>query len=107
MVCTLYCSADGSGLLILALVNGFHTGFRAVYLSGWQWIAHSFSRQRLSRQFARCIAQRMAADSSYFCLSKAFKMDCVPYCSEDGSALLILLLINGFSDGLYAVLLNG
>jgi len=34
-------------------------------------------------------------------------MDCVPYCSEDGSALLILLLINGFSDGLYAVLLNG
>jgi len=28
-----YSSADGSGLLILALISGFHNGFRAVFLS--------------------------------------------------------------------------
>jgi len=36
--------ADGSGLLILAFVNGFRDGFRTVFLSGWRRIAHSFSR---------------------------------------------------------------
>jgi len=30
-----YFSADGSGLLILLLINGFHNGFRAVLHSGW------------------------------------------------------------------------
>jgi len=41
MVCALYCSADGSALLILPLLNGFPDGLRAVLLSGWQRIAHS------------------------------------------------------------------
>jgi len=31
-----YFSADGSGLLILPLVNGFHNGFPAVLHSGWR-----------------------------------------------------------------------
>jgi len=30
----LYSSADGTRILILALVNCFHDGFRAVFLSG-------------------------------------------------------------------------
>jgi len=107
MVFAPYFSADGSGLLILALVNGFHDGFRAVFLSGWRPIAHSFSRQRLSRRFARCIAQRMAAHCSYFLSSKAFMTDCAPYCSPDGSALLLLPLLNGFCDGLRSVMLSG
>jgi len=34
MVCEPYCSADGSGLLILLLVNGFHDSSRTVLLSG-------------------------------------------------------------------------
>jgi len=29
-----FSSADGRRILILALVNGFHDGFRAVFLSG-------------------------------------------------------------------------
>jgi len=86
MVCALYCSADGSALLILPLLNGFPDGLRAVLLSGWQRIAHSplvngfsdgsravllsgwqrvaqtYARQRLSRLIAGRIAARMAAD---------------------------------------------
>jgi len=106
-VCTPYCSADGSGLLILLLVNGFHDGFRAVLLSGWQRIAHTSALQRLSRRFARCMAQRMAADCSFFRSSTAFTTVRVPYGSADGSGFLILLLVNGFHDGLRAVLLSG
>ena len=126
-----YCSADGSGLLIPPLVNRFHNGLRAVLLSGWQriahtsarqrlsrrfarlllsgWrrIAHSFSRQRLSRRFARRIAQRMAAHCSFFRSSTAFLTVRAPYCSADGSGLLILPLANSFHDGLRAVLLSG
>jgi len=104
-VCTLYCSADGSRLLILALVNVFHDGFRALFLSGWQRIAPSFSRQQLSRRFAYRIVPQMVADCSYFRSSKAFTTDCAPYCTADGSALVILLLVHSFSDGLRAVLL--
>jgi len=44
MVCALYCSADGSRLLTLSLVNGFLAGFRAVLPSGWQQIAHTSAR---------------------------------------------------------------
>jgi len=106
-VCAPYCSADGSALLILPLVNGFPDGFRAVLLSGWQQIAHTSPRQRLSRRFARRIAQRMAADCSFFLPSTAFTTVCAPYCSADGSGLLILPLVNGFHDGLRAVLLSG
>jgi len=50
---------DGSGLLILSLVNGFQDGLRAVLLSGWQRITHTSARQWLSRQFAHPIAQRI------------------------------------------------
>jgi len=106
-VCAPYCSADGSGLLILPLVNGFHDGVRAVLLSGWRPIAHSFSRQRLSRRFARCIAPRMAAHRSFFRLSPAFPTVCAPYCSADGSAFLLLLVVNGFHHSLRTVLLSG
>jgi len=131
-VCAPYYSADGSGLLNLPLANSFHDGLRALLLSGWyriapssacqrlsrrfarriahrmaRRIAHSFSRQRLSRRFARRIAQRMAADCSYLRSSTSFPTVCAPYCSADGCALLILPLVNGFPDGLRAVLLSG
>ena len=106
-VCAPYCSADGSGLLVPPLVNGFHDSFRAVLLSGWQRIAHSSTRQRLSRQFARRIALQMVVDSSYFRSSTAFTTDCAPYCLADGTRLLVLSLVNGFHNGLRAVLLRG
>jgi len=106
-VCAPYFSADGGGLLILSLVNGLHDGFRAVFLFGWRRSAHSFSCQRLSRRFARRIAQRIAAHCSYFRSSTAFTTVCAPYCSADGSGLLIHPLVNGFHDDLRAVLLNG
>jgi len=106
-VCVPFCSADGSGLLILPLVNSFHHGWRAVLLSGWQWIGYSSTCQRLLPQFARRIAQRMAVDCSFSCLSTAFPTVCATYCSADGSVLLILPLVNGFHHGSYAVLLRG
>ena len=43
MVCAPYYSADGSELLILPLVTGFRDALRAVLLTGWRWIAHSFA----------------------------------------------------------------
>jgi len=105
-VCAPFCSTDGSELLILPLVNGFHHGSRAV-LSGWQWIAHSSARQRLSPRFTRHIAQRMAVDCSFFHSSTAFTTVRTLFCSADDSALLILPLVNGFHDSLRAVLLSG
>jgi len=104
-VCAPYFSEDGSGLLILPLVNGFH-GLRAVLLRGWQRIAHSSALQRLSR-FVRRFAPRMAADCSFYCSSMAFPTVCVPYCSVDGIGLLTPPLANGFHDGLRAALLSG
>jgi len=108
-ICAMYGSADGSGFLILPLVNSFHDGLRAVLLSGWQRIAYSCTSQRLSRRIARRIAQRMAADCSFFHSSTAFTTVCMPYFPADGSGLLILSLVNSFHfhDGLRAVLLNG
>ena len=105
--CAPYCSVDGSGLLIPLLINGFPDGSRTVLLSTWRRIAHSFSRQRVSRQFARHIAQRMAAHCSFFHSSTAFPMVRAPYCSVHGSAFLILPLVNGFYDGSCSVLLSG
>jgi len=93
-------------LHILSLVNGFHDGLRAILLSGWQRIAHSSTRQRLFRRFARRIAQRLAAYCLFLHSLTAFPPVRVPYCSADGRALLILSLVNGFSDGLRAVLLR-
>jgi len=100
-----YCSADCSALLILPLLNSFHNGLHAVLLSGWQRIAHTSARQRLSRRIARCIAP--AADCSYFRSSTAFTTVSPPYFTADGSGLLILSLVNGCHDGLRAVLLSG
>jgi len=102
-----YCSADGSGLLILPPVNGFHYGSRAVWLRGWHWIAHTSARQWLSRRFAHCIAQWMVADSSYFQLLTAFTTVSAPYCSADGSGLLKPPLFNGFPDCSSAASLSG
>jgi len=99
-----YCSADGRVLLILPLVNGFHDGLRAVLPSGWYQIADSCTRQRLSRQFARRISQRMAADCSFFLSSMALTTVFAPSCSADGSGLLLLPLVDGFHDGLSAIL---
>jgi len=106
-ICAPYCPAVGSGLLILALVNSFHNGLGAVFPSGRQQIAHSFSHQRLSRRFARHISPRMAADCSFFLSSTAFTMVFAPYCSANGSGLLILPHVDGFHDGLRAILLIG
>jgi len=93
-------------LLILPLVNGFHNGFRAVLLSGWQRIVHSSTRHRLSRRFARCIAPRMAADYSFLQSSTAFTTVCAQYFSADGGGLLILSLVNGFHNGFRPILLR-
>jgi len=109
-------------LLILPLVNSFPDVSRAVLLSGWKPIARSAVCRRLSR-FARCIAQRRAADCSFFHSSTAFMMVCTPYRSffqssttftmfhvlyhsAHGSALLVLPLADGFY-GLRVVLLSG
>jgi len=82
-VCAPYFTADGSGLLILSLVNGFHDGLCAVILSRWQCIAHYSACQWLSR------------------------LVFAPYCPVDGSVLLILPLVNSFHNGLRAVLPSG
>jgi len=105
-VCAPYFSAYGGALLMLSLVNGFHDGLRAVLLSGLQRIAHTSARQRLTQRFARCIADRMTVDCSYFHSSKPFTTDYAPYCSAEGSTLLILQFVKGFHDGLRAVLLS-
>jgi len=106
-VCAPYCSADGSGLLVLSLVNGFHDGSGAVWLSLWQRIAHTSAHQRLSRRFARRIAQWMVADCSFFRSSTAFPTVCAPYFTANGSGFLLLPVVNCFHDGSRAVLLGG
>jgi len=99
-------AVDGSGLLILPLVNTFHDGLRTVLLCGWQRIAHSYTHQWLSRRFSRHISQQMAADCSFFLSSIVFTMVCTPYCSADGRGLLILPLVKCFHDRLRTVLLS-
>jgi len=120
--CAPYCSADGTVLLILPLVNGFPNVSRAVLLSGWKRIARSAVCRWLSR-FARCIAQRRAADCSFFHSSTAFMTVCtlyrsfflssttftmfrVLYHSDHGSVLLVHPLTDGF-HGLRVLLLSG
>jgi len=102
-----YFSADGGAFLMLSLINGFHNGLRAVLLCKLQRIAHTSARHRLSQRLAHRIAQRMTADCSYFRSSKPFTTNCAPYCSAEGSALLVLQFVKGFHDGLRAVLLCG
>jgi len=104
MVCAPFCSAHDSALLILLLVNGFHC-LHTVLLRGWQRISSSYTRQRLSL-FPRRFALRMVADCLFFRTSTAFTV-CAPFCSADGSRLLILPLVNGFHNGLRAMLPSG
>jgi len=106
-VFTPYCRADGSGLLILLLVNGFPVGSCAVLLCGWQRIAHTSARQWLSGRFTRRMAQPMASDCLYLRSSTAFTTVCAPYCSADASRLLKPPLFNGFPNGSSAVSLSG
>jgi len=114
MVCQLFCLADDNVLLVLQLINGFQC-LRTIFLNGWQQIACSSARQRLSR-FACHFAQPMTVHCSYFHSSKGFTTVCTPYYSADGIGLLILPLVNGllishlvngFPDGSRAVLLSG
>jgi len=107
MVCTPYCLADGIGLPLPPLANGFHDDLRTVSLSGWHRVAHTSTSQRLPRRFARRIAQRTAPHFSFFHSSTAFPMVRAPYRAADGSGLLIPPLVKGFPDGLHAVLLSG
>jgi len=101
-----YCRADGSGLLILPLVNGFHNGLLAVLLRSWQRIARSYAPQWLSQRFAPRIVKQLVADYSFLHSSTAFTKVCTPYCSADSSGLLVLMLVNGFHDCLGALLLS-
>jgi len=78
--CTPYCSADGTMLLILPLVNGFPDVSQAVFLCGWQHIAHSAACQRVS-WFGHCIAHQRAVDYSFFTSYTAFTTVYMPYCS--------------------------
>jgi len=107
IVCAPYCSADESALLILPLVNGFHDGFHAVLLRGWQRIAYSSACQRFSQRIARRSAQQMAANCTFFLSLMSLMTVCAPYYSADGDRLHILFLANGFHDGLRTVLLRG
>ena len=70
-------------------------------------IAQCSARRRLTQWFARRITQRMAADCSIFRLSTAYMTVCPPYCSVDGSRLLILPLVNSFHDYFRAMLRSG
>jgi len=103
-VCAHFCYAVGGGLLVHTLVKPFHNGLHTVLLSGWEQIAHSSACQRFSHQFMRCIAQRMAADCSFFHLSTAFT-GCSPFFLADGRTLLMLSFGMGFY-GLHAILLS-
>jgi len=117
----LHFSVDGSVLLLLPLVYGFHS-LRAVLLSGGQRIAHSslrpwltrlFTRSiahsschlRLSRPFACAFTQPMSAHCLFFRSPMGFTV-CALYCLADGGGFLILPFINGFHHCLHAVLLR-
>jgi len=105
-VCAPHCSADGRALLILSFGIGFH-GLRAIFLSGWQRIAHTSTRYRLLRRFARTFVMQLAADCSFIRSSKPSTTLCAPYCLADGNGLLILPIVNVFHASLRAVLLSG
>jgi len=87
---------------MVAYCSFFHlsTAFRVE-----QRIAYSSACQQLS-WFALHFAQRMAAYFSFIRLPTAVPSVYTPYCSEDGSGLLIFPLINSY-HGLRAGLLCG
>jgi len=105
MVFVPYCSADGSGMLILPLANSFHNGLRAVLLSGWYRIAQSSAHQLLSRRFAHRRLLTVLLIIPFFDVNYPQPVR-VHYSSTDGSGLLIILLVNGFHDCLRPVLLR-
>jgi len=84
-VCTLYCSVDGGGLLVLPLVNGFHDSTHAVLISGWQQFAHTSAHQHISAWFVCHITLQMVADGSFFRSSMAFITVYLLCFSADGS----------------------
>ena len=100
-----FSSAAGRVFLILLLVIGFPDGLRTVLRSGYPRISHSSTGQWLS-QFACRFAQWMAAYFSFFRSSMAFTVY-APFCFADDWGLLILPHVNGFHDGLRAVLFSG
>jgi len=104
--CVLYCSANGSALLILSLLDRFPDNLRAILLSGWQRIA-LFSACQWRSRFRYHFAQRMVSYSLFFRSSTGVTSVCIPYCSQDGSPLLILPLVKGFSDNSRPYCLDG
>ena len=134
-VCMPYGSTEGKSAHLwvhsyLPLVDYFANILRAVDCSPYRSCFRS-STSVIPGQFAYCIPQWMAAGCSFLHSSMAFTMvsspycsadgyadrsfvrssmapttDSTPYCSADGSGLLILSLVNGFHDGLHAVLLS-
>jgi len=91
-------------LLNLLLANCFHDDLRAADCSPYRSFFRS-STSIIPDRFAYHIPHRMAADYCFFRLSMAFTTVCAPYCSADGSGLLIPPLINGFHNSLRAVLI--
>jgi len=92
-------------LLILSLLDGFPDNLRAILLSRWQHIVLCYARQQRSR-FRDHFAQQIASHSFFFRLSTGVASVCTPYCSQDGSPLLIILLVKGFSDNSRPLLLG-
>jgi len=84
MVRVQYCTADGSGLLIVPLLNMFRDGLRAASV-----------HQQLSQRFARCFPQQMSLLCSFLHLSTAFTV-CMLYLSAESCTLLIHLLVDTF-----------
>ena len=104
--CVLYCSANGSALLILSLIDGFHDNSHTILLRGWQRIA-LFSTCQWRSRFRYHFAQRMVSYSLFFRSSTGITSVCTPYFSQDGSPLLILPLVKGFSDNSLPYCLDG
>lgn len=94
-LCTLYCSAGGIGMLVLPLFNSFT-----------DYLYSASTHQRLSWRFVHRFGQWKVSLCSFFYSPMAF-MVFVPYCSADGSALLVLPLVISFDDGLRTILLSG
>jgi len=78
--------------------------YRGPYKSKQHW---TYRLQWLSRRIAHRTAQHMGASCSFFRSSMAFLTIRVTYSQADGSTLLVVPLVNGFDNGLHAVLLRG
>ena len=89
----------------LPLVDDFANILRAVDCSPYRSFFCS-STLIISGRFTYRIPQQISADYSFLHSSMAFTKVCTPYCSVDGSRLLILPLVKGFHDRLRTVLLR-